>query len=355
MNKIFKHLAVSMLAVACCAGIQSCSRTQSMKVTGTTAKVTEVIDGQTIKLSNNLTVKLIGVEKNAETQKFLERNVKGKRVKLIAESGDPKQTYVKGNKETVKAYVNVVGDRMLSSVNGRMIRTKVSPLIKKEVKDSIDAFAVKERQKLTDAELMALLKPRTFLIIYPDGSLGTGFYISSNGMALSNAHVVNYSSAPYAMIVPFKDDGSFDPSNYRTIERVIEVGSEDNAATDYCIFEVSLNGEKVPFLELAEQQETDGNRVWKLGCVKGQPAQFSQGLLSHTLNGVVSHNAKTNQGDSGSPLVNQYGEVIGINQSIMVNERLGGDVGVNNAVDIQTLREWFENHRDDSGQLRYGR
>lgn len=357
MNQILSHTAKVAAALALLLGLSACPTTEKEKITGTTAKVTEVIDGKTIKLSNNLTVNLLGVENNPETVKFLKTNVKGKRVKLVADSKDPKQTYIKGDKAKVNAYVVVVGDRILNSVNGRMIRTEVSKLVKKGVNDStFMTDCGTPNPVLTDAELLALLKPRTFLIRHMNtGSLGTGFYISSTGTALTNNHVLNFNNAGDAVIVPFNEDGSYDLSNYRTIERILYTGDEDRTQTDYTIFEVSLNGENVPFLKLAQQPELDGKKVAKLGCVSGEPAHFSTGNISHTINGVVSHSSKTNQGDSGSPLVNDRGQVIGINQSIKVNQNIGGDVGVYYAVDIQLIRDWFEKHRDDQGQLRYGR
>lgn len=338
-------------------GLSACTSTEKKKVTGTSAKVTEIIDGKTIKLSNNLTVKLLGIEDNPETVKFLKKNVKGKRVKLVADSKDSKQTYVNGDKSTVNAYVIVPVDRKLKSVNGRMIRTHVSKFIKKGVTDSIDAFSSGPDllPDLTDSELLELLKSRTFLILHGDGSLGTGFYISSSGVSLTNNHVLNYDNVGNTIIVPFKEDGSFDKSNSHKVERILYTGGQNHTQNDYTIFQVSLNGEKVPFLKLAENRELDGKKVAKLGCVEGEPAHFSMGNISHTIDGVVSHSSRVNQGDSGSPLVNIKGEVIGINQSIRVNEQIGGDVGVFYAVDIQIIRDWFEKHRDDHGQLRYGR
>lgn len=350
---IIKFVTVLLIMI----GLSACASTEKKKVTGTTAKVTKIIDGKTIMLSNNLTVKLLGIEDNPETVKFLKKNVKGKKVKLVADSKDPKQTYVKGDKSTVNAYVIIPGNRTLNSVNGRMVRTNVSKFIKKGVTDSIDAFSSSAGPlpDLTDSELLALLKPRTFLILHGDGSLGTGFYISSSGVALTNNHVLNYDNVGNTIIIPFNEDGSFDEPNCHRVERILCTGDQNHTQNDYTIFEVSLNGEKVPYLKLTNEHELDGNKVAKLGCVKGEPAQFSMGNLSHTINGIVSHSSVTNQGDSGSPLVNLKGEVIGINQSIKVNEQLGGDVGVVYAVDIQIIRDWFEEHRDDQGQLRYGR
>ena len=85
-NKVSSSLTFLCVGVAAIIVLIGCKRPKENKITGTTAKVTEVIDGRTIKLSNNLKVKLLGVEKNADTKKFLERNVKGKRVKLVADS-----------------------------------------------------------------------------------------------------------------------------------------------------------------------------------------------------------------------------------------------------------------------------
>lgn len=355
MYKI-KHIINLVTAMLIMAGLSACTSTEKKKVTGTTAKVTEIIDGKTIKLSNNLTVRLLGVEDNPETVKFLTKNIKGKKVKLVADSKDSKQTYVMGDMSTVNAYVIKPGNRTLNSVNGRMIRTNVSKFIQKGVTDSIDAFSSGggTLPDLTDSELLARLKPRTFMILHSDGSLGTGFYISSSGVALTNNHVLNYDNLGNTLIVPFNEDGNFDESNSRKIERILFTGDQSRTQNDFTIFEVSLNGEKVPFLKLAENHELDGKTVAKLGCVKGEPAHFSMGNISHTIDGIVSHSSRVNQGDSGSPLVNIKGEVIGINQSIKVNEQLGGDVGVFYAVDIQIIRDWFEMHRDDQGQLRYG-
>lgn len=338
------------------AGLSACTSTEKKKITGTTAKVTEIIDGKTIKLSNNLTVRLLGVEDNPETVRFLTKNIKGKKVKLVADSKDSKQAYVMGDKSKVNAYVIIPGNRTLNSVNGRMIRTNVSKFIQKGVTDSIDAFSSSggPLPDLTDSELLARLKPCTFMILHSDGSLGTGFYISSSGVALTNSHVLNYDNLGNTIIVPFNEDGNYDGSNSRKIERILFTGDQSRTQNDYTIFEVSLNGEKVPFLKLAENHELDGKKVAKLGCVKGEPAHFSMGNISHTIDGIVSHSSRVNQGDSGSPLVNMKGEVIGVNQSIKVNEQLGGDVGVFYAVDIQIIRDWFEKHRDDQGQLRYG-
>lgn len=355
--KSIKYLVIALAGLGLCSSaISSCRGKETARITGTTARVADVIDGNTIKLSTNLTVNLIGVEDNAESKKFLLRNVKGKKVELVADSKDAKQSYTKGSNDRVNAYVNVIGDRSLNSVNGRMVRTGVCRINMKGATDSIDRFKNEGMQAaMSHAEILAFLKPRTFLILHPDGSLGTGFYISSTGVALTNAHVLNRENAQGSKIVPFTDDGGYDMTNYHEIERLICVGSEEQTQTDYCIFEVSLNGNKVPFLKLASKPELDGNEVWKLGCVSGEPAHFSNGVISHTLDGVITHSSKTNQGDSGSPLVNKYGEVIGINQSLIVNPNIGGDVGVYYAVDIQILRDWFENHRDDQGQLRYGR
>ena len=54
---------------------------------------------------------------------------------------------------------------------------------------------------------------------------------------------------------------------------------------------------------------------------------------------MIQTDAAINRGNSGGPLLNIRGEVIGINTMILSDERRGGNIGVGFAVPINTVRD----------------
>lgn len=357
--RLVRPALIATLLVAMAAGLCGCGGgDKKKKITGTKGVVEKVVNGNTVVLANGLRVKLCGVMASDEGKRFLENNVQGQRVTLIADSQDPVQSYKVGSHSTVKAYLVVEGKDELNSVNGRMVRIG---LAKRDVAVIDSVF---ERQgpalvELTSAELLAKLNPATFSIIAMDGSgqqiLGTGFYISSKGVAVTNAHVLSAQNWRSARIIAFTHDGKYDANNYRTVSRVLFSGSSDQIATDFTIFEVNMNGFESAYVPIAAQKELDGNQVFKLGCQLGEPAHLANGLISRTTDGTITHSININHGDSGSPLVNVYGQVIGINQGGRAEGPMGGATSVNYAVDIQTIRQWLEAHPDSKEGVLYGR
>ena len=338
-------------------GRRSSSRSDSQPITGARGYVKDVVNGNTIVFNTGLKVKLRGVLPSEAGKRFLEDNVKGKRVSLVADSHDPVQTYKRGSRGPINAYVVVNGDELLNSVNGRMVRIGVAKYDVTIRSDSVFERLGPEVVELTSAELLAKLNPATFSIMIPgENKLGTGFYISSKGIAVTNAHVINEQNWCDARIVAFTRDGKYDENNYRTVNRVLYSGSDQDIATDYTIFEVNMNGFETAFVPLAMKKEQDGVKVFKLGCQLGEPAHLADGLLSSTTDGKITHSININHGDSGSPLVNVYGQAIGINQGgRLENELTGSASAVNYAVDIQTIRQWLEAHPDSKEGVLYGR
>ena len=303
-------------------GRRSSSRGDSQSITGARGYVKDVVNGNTIVFNTGLKVKLRGVLPSEAGKRFLEDNVKGKRVSLVADSHDPVQTYKRGSRGPINAYVVVNGDELLNSVNGRMVRIGVAKYDVTIRSDSVFERLGPEVVELTSAELLAKLNPATFSIMIPgENKLGTGFYISSKGIAVTNAHVINEQNWRDARIVAFTRDGKYDENNYRTVNRVLYSGSDQDIATDYTIFEVNMNGFETAFVPLAMKKEQDGVKVFKLGCQLGEPAHLADG--------------------------NQGGR--------LENELTGSASAVNYAVDIQTIRQWLEAHPDSKEGVLYGR
>ncbi len=317
------------------------------RVTGTKGEVVSVINGNTIKIHNGLTVELLGVKPSNLGKDYMEEHLIGKSVTLIADKQDPKQSY-KTASTTVRAYVKVSGEA--GSLNGRLLTEKwANGVNTNHLRDSAKTYNAYwngngQRILLTAPELQMKMKPATF-IIGTDKGAGTGFFINDNGLALTNNHVLNENNTE-AFVMFFGEDGTLDRNNYRTISRILFTYNENKV--DFTIFQVELNnGEKVPYLKLCNKRANDGESIAKIGCPAGTVCNFQTGNLSNYNEGYYfTHSISSNHGDSGGPVANFYGEVIGVNQSIEFNESLSqmsGSLqkaeGIAYAVDAMLIKE----------------
>ncbi len=158
---------------------------------------------------------------------------------------------------------------------------------------------------------------------------GSGVVIAPDGFILTNSHVV---SGAHALRISMIDR--------RTLEAEI-VGTDP--ATDLAVVRASAKG-----LEAAELGHSDGLRVGQLVIAIGNPLGFqntvSTGVVSgvgRTLRGesgrlienVIQTDAPLNPGNSGGPLVDSRGRVVGINTAVIL-----GAQGLSFAVPVDTAR-----------------
>ena len=146
---------------------------------------------------------------------------------------------------------------------------------------------------------------KSVVTIRTDVSQGSGFFIANNGYIITNAHVMEGAKA--ATIITY--DGKS--------HKVQKIG--ENTGMDITL--LKIENENYSPLELADSDEIkQGERVIAIGNPLGLSFSVTQGIISNIhqkgengLNAYVQIDAALNSGNSGGPLINIDGEVIGIN------------------------------------------
>lgn len=168
------------------------------------------------------------------------------------------------------------------------------------------------------------------------GSEGTGVVLTSDGYVLTNNHVIG-SGGEITVTLP---DGTTKTANL--------VGTSPS----YDLAVIKLNGtDGLTPSELGKSSSlTVGQPVVAIGSPLGLEGTVTSGIVSALnrtvevegdngqtviYNGIQT-DASINSGNSGGPLVNLDGQVIGINSTILSNSRSSGNIGLGFAIPIDT-------------------
>jgi len=186
--------------------------------------------------------------------------------------------------------------------------------------------------------------------------LGTGFVLNARGEIATNAHVVTDGEGGAIrkadeVYVAFAD-GNQVPARI--------VGYDPNA--DVALLRIDPAGLTLRPLRLGTAQALRvGSPVAAIGSPFGEPQSLSVGVVSATdrsiksltgfeIAGAIQTDAAINRGNSGGPLVNGRGEVLGINSQIQTTS--GGGEGVGYAIPADTVRRTLAALRKD-GKVAY--
>jgi serine protease Do len=180
-------------------------------------------------------------------------------------------------------------------------------------------------------------------------SLGSGFIISADGEILTNAHVVDGADE---IIVKLADNS----------EKAAKVIGLDKAS-DVALLKIDAEG--LPVVQIGDSSQLEvGDWVLAIGSPFGLEHTATQGIVSAVGRSLPDGNyvpfiqtdVAVNPGNSGGPLFNTRGEVVGINSQIY--SRSGGYMGLSFAIPINTAtsvaRQLATNGRVERGWLGVG-
>lgn len=196
-----------------------------------------------------------------------------------------------------------------------MTRAEVAMVIwrMEKLKSNSDPFSDPNATvALSSEQISEKCAPAVFYIdIYGfNGALagsGSGFFISADGLAITNFHV----AANSMMLVITTQDGK----QYSDVS-IIDFDKDNDLAL------LKVNGGVFPYLELGDSDTAkQGQIVYAIGSPKGLDNTMSTGIISNPeriLDGVtyIQISVPMTFGSSGGALINEQGEVIGVTSAI---------------------------------------
>lgn len=136
-------------------------------------------------------------------------------------------------------------------------------------------------------------------------SVGSCFVYSADGQLITNYHVIEGGYSAEATLAG------------RTYQISIVVSFDKEI--DLALLKISANNSQpLQPVKVCRREHKTGETVYTLGNSQGLTSTFSKGIITYSdreYEGVhyVQHDAAISSGNSGGPLINEYGEVIGIN------------------------------------------
>lgn len=217
---------------------------------------------------------------------------------------------ITGLKEETNSKINQLSENLIET--NQLVEKKVGSL--SEEVDLLKASASEDFSGIIESSVQSVVTIRT------DSGQGTGFIIDEDGYIVTNAHVLadefgNLASGIQAIT-----------SNQR-VRNAEFIGF--NGQLDLALLKISGDYEE---LELGNSNNIQaGEKVIAIGNPLGLQFSVSEGIVSavhrtgvNGINAYIQTDAALNPGNSGGPLINKKGKVIGINNfKISGGENLG--------------------------------
>ena len=176
----------------------------------------------------------------------------------------------------------------------------------------------------------------------PEGqATGSGFVVSKDGLIVTNDHVVDGASQVQVKI------GTSNQAQDATV-----VGADPSR--DLALLKVDANN--LPTLSLGDSSSVGvGDPTYAIGNPFGLDHTLTTGIVSAlqrnlqapdgaTISGAIQTDAALNPGNSGGPLLDSSGKVIGVNSQIQTGSSSGaeaGNVGIGFAIPASTVKSFI--------------
>ena len=190
------------------------------------------------------------------------------------------------------------------------IKNKLSVLYSFQKKDEVkptqkEGIIIRENETLS--QVFDRVKTSVFLIIAQNAnniSQGSGFFINSSGIGISNYHVFEGHNSAFIKL--------FNGNKYSIVDIL-----EKNIDLDYIIFKVENLGVSFDKVNIASTNASIGESCFAIGNPQGLEQTLTNGIISayRRNNNIIQTNTDITHGSSGGTLFNSKGELIGMTSS----------------------------------------
>jgi S1-C subfamily serine protease len=245
-------------------------------------------------------------------------------------------------------YITVMNVATINQLLGIATETsdtsETSKLVVSEDEASIIEMVKNAQKGVVSIAISQLSLSKDQGIVTSDSNIGTGFIVDATGWIITNQHVVSSTTADYKVVT--NDGKQYD---------VTEIARDD--ANDIAI--LKIDAKDLTVLPLGDSDSLMvGQDVVAIGTPLGEySGSVTKGIISgldrtvaassswyggtsKTYEGVVQTDAAVNPGNSGGPLLNSQGEVIGVNFATT-----SGADNISFALPINVVKEKIEEYR----------
>ena len=250
---------------------------------------------------------------------------------LLAACSDPSSRTTAGP-TAVPGSADLVAPNRAPPTDFTTMKMSFSPVVKRAAPAVVSVFSQRTVRQIDPFfEFFGGGVPRNRL----EGSLGSGAIVRGDGIIVTNNHVIAGSDE---VMVQLADRRQFPAKVLLADER-----------TDLAVLKIDAAGEKLPVLPLASREALEvGDLVLAIGNPFGVGQTVTNGIISALArtevgSGVsqyIQTDAAVNPGNSGGPLVDMSGNIIGINTFIV--SRSGSSAGVGFAIPAALVQRVVE-------------
>lgn len=272
----------------------------------------------------------------------------------ISEPADALENYLIGNllklsinKDAIEPIPDELSVKMYvlspKSDLHRKLSMRKNPLIEKEAvtpNNNVVGTSTKDKAiqetRFSESDIPQLVKSTANKVVLVKAitnngiSQGSGFLVSEKGHIITNLHVVKNSSA---IIVKLSDDTEYS-------SRILM----SDSLSDLALLKIQI--ENAPYFSLNPSHMCEvGETIILIGAPHGFEQTVSKGIISGkrtmTKLSMIQTDAQMTHGNSGGPMINLFGEVIGVNSQTLNVIDPGAPGPLNFAIAIEEVVKRF--------------